>query len=284
MINFVQEIETALSTSIVNHQSLHGGSISRVYGVKLADRRQAAVKVADNPETDLSIEGAMLDYLRAHAPIPVPRVLYCTPSLLVMEYVDGDSRLGTMEQRHAAELVAALHSVTAPRFGFDQDTVIAQIRQPNPQTDRWVDFFRDQRLMYMAHLAYESGELSASVLSRIEKLATRLDSLLTEPVAPALLHGDLWTTNILARGGQIVGFIDPAIYYGHPEIELAFSTLFGTFSTPFFKEYHTLNPIEPGFFEERRDLYNLYPLLVHVRLFGGGYVGSVNNILNKFGV
>ena len=92
----------------------------------------------------------------------------------------------------------------------------------------------------------------------------------------------LWTTNILAQDGRITGFLDPAIYYAHPEIELAFSTLFGTFGQPFFTWYRQLWHMVPGFFEERRDIYNLYPLLVHVRLFGGGYVGAVDQILKKY--
>lgn len=284
MTILAQQIESALGVGITETRRLHGGSIGAVYAVTLADGRQAAVKVADSSNTDLSIEGDMLTYLAQHAPIPVPQVWHKSRDLLIMEYVEGDSRLGTMEQRHAAELVAGLHSVSAPHFGFSRDTVIAQIHQPNPPTARWVDFFREQRLLYMARVAYDDGELSAALLARIDALAAKLDSLIGEPAAPALLHGDLWTTNILARSGQIVAFIDPAIYYGHPEMELAFSTLFGTFSTPFFKAYQDLSPIEAGFFAERRDLYNLYPLLVHVRLFGAGYVGSVSNILSKFGV
>lgn len=95
--------------------------------------------------------------------------------------------------------------------------------------------------------------------------------------------GDIWSRNVLARNGRVVGLIDPAIYYGHPEAELAFITLFNTFGDAFFQRYHALRPIAAGFFEERRDLYNLYPLLVHVRSFGGGYVHSVDQILRRFG-
>ena len=94
----------------------------------------------------------------------------------------------------------------------------------------------------------------------------------------------MWTGNILCRGDRIAGFVDPAVYYGDAEIELAFSTLFGTFGQPFFRRYQELRPLEPGFFEQRRDLYNLYPLLVHVRLFGGSYVDSVDRTLSRFGV
>ena len=89
---------------------------------------------------------------------------------------------------------------------------------------------------------------------------------------------------MLFRSGKIAGLVDPAIYYGDREIELAFGTLFGDLTPAFFDRYGEIFPIQPGFFEERRDLYNLYPLLVHVRLFGGSYVGSVDRILTRFGV
>ena len=99
-----------------------------------------------------------------------------------------------------------------------------------------------------------------------------------------MLHGDLWGGNILCHDDKIAGLIDPAIYYGDREIDLAFGTLFGDLTPEFFKQYDEVSKIEPGFFEERRDLYNLYPLLVHVRLFGGSYVDSVDQTLSRFGV
>ena len=120
-------------------------------------------------------------------------------------------------------------------------------------------------------------------MKRLETLAGRLGRWISEPAHPSLLHGDMWTGNLLCRDGRIAGFIDPAIYFGDPEIELAFSTLFGTFGRAFFARYASLRELKPGFFEERRDLYNLYPLLVHVRLFGGSYVSSVDRTLTQFG-
>ena len=110
-----------------------------------------------------------------------------------------------------------------------------------------------------------------------------LDRWLVEPARPSLIHGDMWGGNVLARGGRIAGFVDPAIYYADPEIELAFSTLFSTFSDAFFERYGALRPLRPGFFEQRRDLYNLYPLLVHSRLFGGPYPDAVARTLDRFG-
>lgn len=137
-------------------------------------------------------------------------------------------------------------------------------------------------LLYMTNIARLSGNLSLEFYRRLEKFAENLEKFLIEPDAPSLIYGDMWGGNILALNGKIAGFVDPAIYYAHPEIELAFSTLFGTFGQAFFDAYQELRPIEPGFFSERRDIYNLYPLLVHVRLFGGGYASQVDSILSRF--
>jgi len=120
-------------------------------------------------------------------------------------------------------------------------------------------------------------------MTRLEKLAGRLGDWIDASAAPSLIHGDMWTGNVLCNHGRISGFVDPAIYYADAEIELAFSTMFGTFGDAFFGRYGEHRPLRPGFFEERVDLYNLYPLLVHVRLFGGSYVGSVDRTLARFG-
>jgi fructosamine-3-kinase len=135
----------------------------------------------------------------------------------------------------------------------------------------------------MADQAIQRGQLPPPIRARIDKLAANLDRWLLEPDAPSLIHGDIWTTNVLADNQRITGFLDPAIYYAHAEIELAYITLFNTFGAPFFERYTADRPLAPGFFAERRDLYNLYPLLVHVCEFGGGYVGSVDRILRQYG-
>jgi fructosamine-3-kinase len=119
------------------------------------------------------------------------------------------------------------------------------------------------------------------MLGRIEKLAMRIEDYLIEPAFPSLLHGDLWTGNVLVRQGRVAGFVDPAIYCGSPEVELAFATLFGTFGESFFEVYEETMPLEPGFHELRSDLYNLYPRLVHVRLFGAGYLAGIEATLAR---
>lgn len=264
-------------------RALSGGCIGDVYRLDFADGAPLVAKVGDGDSDGLALEGAMLTYLREHSRLPVPDVLHADDTLLLMSYIPGDSHLDAPAQAHAAALLADLHSVRGPAYGFGYPTLIGGLHQPNPENASWLAFFREQRLLYMADEAAHTGRLPPALLARVQRFADALDRWLEEPVHPSLIHGDMWTTNILAQGGRITGFVDPAVYYAHPEIELAFSTLFNTFGAPFFEQYHALRPIEPGFFEVRRDIYNLYPLLVHVRLFGGGYAQSVDAILRRLG-
>jgi fructosamine-3-kinase len=274
-------IEQVTGRRIASSRPLSGGCIGEVYRLHLSDGSDWVAKIG-TPGSGLALEGRMLGHLRDHG-APAPEVLHADDTLLLMTCLPSGDSLGPRVQEHAAHVIAALHDNTGPTFGFDWDTVIGGLHQPNPKTDCWVPFFRDRRLMFMAGEAARVGRLPPAMLARVEALAARLDDYLEEPAHPSLLHGDLWTGNVLAHEDRVSGLIDPAIYWGHPEIELAFSTLFGTFNEIFFNRYHELRPIRPGFFEERRDLYNLYPLLVHVRLFGAGYLGGVERILRRMG-
>jgi fructosamine-3-kinase len=277
------QIEAALGVAPATIGPLGGGCIAEVYHVRLADGRQVVVKVDRTANPQLALEGYMLRYLAEHSRLPLPAVLHSADHLLIIQFLPGSSRISDAAQRHAADLLADLHNVSADAYGHERDTLIGSLSQPNPWTASWLEFFRDQRLLYMGRLAAQAGRLPAPLLLRLERLAGHLDQWLVEPERPSLIHGDIWTGNILAQHGRITGFIDPAIYYADAEIELAFTTLFGSFGQPFFERYQALRPLRPGFMEIRRDLYNLYPLLVHVRLFGGGYVASVERALQQFG-
>jgi fructosamine-3-kinase len=281
--NLREAIQAATGQAPVNLSPLLGGCIGQVYRAEMPGNAPLAVKVSNPPDPRLRLEGWMLGYLRQHTLLPLPEVMHSDDHLLLMTFLEGESRFEAAAQAHAAELVAGLHSLRADHFGLERDTLLGGLYQPNPPTPDWIPFFRDQRLLYMAGEAHQGGLLPARLYGRLKTFAGHLERFLEEPEHPSLIHGDLWTTNLLATGGRITGFLDPAIYYAHPEIELAFTTLFGTFDAPFFERYHALRPIEPGFFEVRRDIYNLYPLLAHVRLFGAGYVGAVERILSRLG-
>jgi len=281
--NLEERISNALGIRVRSVVSLSGGCIGEVYQASLENGEAVVVKVDRRTQPCLDIEGYMLEYLAEHTPLPVPNVRSSAPGLLIMEYLPGDSRFSVEAERHAAELLAATHDVRAEQFGLERGTLIGSLTQPNRWTASWLEFFREQRLLHMAEIARRDGPLPPAVFKRLQAFAQRLDDFLEEPPYPSLLHGDVWTTNVLAQHGRITGFLDPAVYYGHPEIELAFITLFSTFGRSFFDRYEELRPIRPGFLERRRDIYNLYPLLVHVRHFGLGYLGGIESTLGRLG-
>lgn len=275
-------IEAITGRRPVSLAPLAGGCIGQVLRADFSDGAPIVAKLG-GADSRLDQEGGMLTYLADHSRLPVPEVISAAPDLLLMSYFDGRDAVTPAAEAHAAELLADLHEVSADRFGFETATLIGGLVQPNPWADDWVGFFAEQRLLYMGRLALDAGRLPAAIFARLEKFAGQLERWLTSASRPSLIHGDMWGGNVLCHGGRIAGFVDPAIYYADAEIELAFATLFNTFGPAFFEAYQGRRPLAPGFFEERRDIYNLYPLLVHVRLFGGSYVASVETILAGFG-
>ncbi|MEM8688429.1 MAG: fructosamine kinase family protein [Pseudomonadota bacterium] len=281
-----EHLEAVLERSIRRCHSLSRSWGLEVIKVELVGGAPVLVK-AGTPTLPghLESEAFMLRELAVQSELPVPGVLHCEPTLLVMEWIDNDGAPRTpAHEHHAAELLARLHSHKSARFGYGRNTVIGGLLQPNGEQESWVAFFAHKRLLYMARLALSAGALEAGELSRIEALAGRLARYLDEPAHACLLHGDLWQGNILAKGDKIVGLIDPAIYFGHREIELAFTTLFGTFGDRFFDAYSAFYELDQDFFALRKDIYNLYPNLVHATLFGRSYVPAVLRVLDRLGV
>ncbi len=252
-----------------------------VLAVDMPDGTRFAAKLSDG-KVDLSVEAWMLETLARRSALPVPPVVHGAPELLVLGWIEHDGGgLGAHGCADLAQHVAALHGCAGARYGLERDTLIGPLAQPNPPGDDWPAFFRDHRLLHMAGVARDAGALPEPLHRRVLRLAERVENLLAPAAPPTLIHGDLWSGNLLLRGGRVAGFVDPACYYADPEIELAFGTLFGPFDRAFFDAYRTHRPIRDGFFEARRGLYLLYPLLVHVRLFGGGYVGQVERELAR---
>ena len=277
-------VEVSLGERLKSARPMGGGCIGEVYKVELEDGTPLVAKVDREGESHLEREAYMLRYLREKSELPVPEVYHGSGTLLLMEFVEGSSRFSDRAERHAAELLAALHSITMDTYGHERDTLIGSLDQPNPLTEDWVEFFREHRLLYLARVANEAGRLPAGDLRRVERLAERLEDLIGEPNPPALIHGDVWSANVLAKGDRIAAFLDPALYYADPEIELAFISLFNSFGGTFLEHYAEIRGIDRRFFETRRDLYNLYPLLVHVYFFGGGYLDTVRSSLGRFDV
>lgn len=278
MSNAAERIAHAVGRPVESMTPLTGGSVARVFLVSLARGGRVVAKLGDG----LEAEAWMLRQLASHTVLPVPHVVHAEDDLLLLDYVPAGGGITPAVEIHAADLLAGLHTVSWHSFGAERDTVIGGLPQPNPPGHVWRDFFRDHRLLFMARTALAAGRLPSAVMARIETLAGRLDRWIDGPEQPALIHGDCWGGNVLVRGERVAAFIDPALYYADPEIELAFTTLFGTFGDTFFARYAEHHPPRPGFWEARRELYLLYPLLVHVRLFGGSYVDDVTRIVGRF--
>jgi fructosamine-3-kinase len=276
-------IRVVIGVTPVIVEPFSGGCVGDAFRVHLSDGTSIAAKVDELGNQKLDLEAYMLRYLAEHSRLPVPAVLFADDRLLLIEFLPGRSSYTAGAQQRAAELLADLHSISAPEFGMQRDTMIGGLHQPNPKAQLWLEFFRDRRLMHMGREANRAGRFPDEMLHRLERFCADLSRWIGEPDAPSLIHGDAWAGNILAEGERITGFLDPAIYHADPEIELAFTTLFGTFGEPFFRRYSEIRPLLPGFWEERKDIYNLYPLLVHVRLFGGSYISSVQETLRRFG-
>ena len=285
-----KKIEKALGSPMVKSRPLRGGDIADVSLITLADDRQFVAKRPrmDQPDTT-ACEKMMLTYLAKQSALPVPKVQYQTRELLVMDYIHHTGTdNATAVAEDAAKHIAHLHAVEhlprrgKPKYGFDKDTYIGPLVQQNKPADCWVDFFREHRLMAMAESSHRTQKLPLDILKKVHSFAGKLDQFLPKDPKASLLHGDLWAGNMLVDGDHVAAFIDPAISYGHHEMDLAFIDLMGGFDTAFFDAYSALSSIDQDFWDTRKRIYQLWPLLVHVRIFGGGYVQQVDSILDHF--
>ena len=282
------KLAKALGGRIIKSRALAGGDIGDVSLLTLENHTEAVAKrpCADQPDTT-AVEAMMLKHLSKQSALPVPKVLVQSNSMLVMSYIPNK---GITDPIRAAEStaghIANLHKVRPksrkPFYGFEKETVIGPLPQINTPTENWCKFFTEHRLLGMAKSCMNVSRFDAEFMDRLKKLASKLPDMLPATPESSLLHGDLWAGNILVDGVKAVGFIDPAISYGHREMDLAFVAVMGGLDPAFFDAYHALYPIDAGFHEERKALYQLWPLLVHVRLFGGRYRGQIETILEQF--
>lgn len=271
-------LAAALGTTVESTAELSGGNVGTVYRVDTADGRTLAAKVGD---TSLSIEARMLEYLDRESPLPVPSVRFASDDLLVMDYVEGDGQWTAATERDVAGHVAAMHECSADAYGFPFETLSGPFTQQNSWTDSWVEFFRESRLLAFAERAHEEGSLPVETLTRVHSLADRLEEWLVEPDAPALIHGDLWRGNLVVAGESLQAVLDPAIYFGHDELELAYAA--NSFGDAFFERYRERRGIGPGF-EQRRQVYDAFHTLENVRFFGRDRLDDLCELLDELGV
>lgn len=222
------------------------------------------------------IEAKMLTLLGKF--VHTPKVYKVEDGSIIMEYIQDNC---VLDEEKAARSIAHLHTQHTQTYGMEFDTTIGPFLQPNTQSDSWVEFYANQRVLYMGREALKDGSLRQTHYAKLEKLCEKLPSLIPDGPKASLLHGDIWGGNVLCHNNELY-LIDPALYYGHNEVELAFIMMFDTFGKKFFDAYNEIVPIEKEFFEYRYMIYQIYPYLVHVRIYGGSYLSALERILSRF--
>jgi fructosamine-3-kinase len=276
-------VAQALGVKVVASRTLEGGDINEAFAVDLADGHTVFVKTNTTaPRSMFLAESRGLSWLAEATALRIPRVLAVGnssdgPAFLVLEHIRSAARARDFDEALGRGL-AALHRYVAPTFGLDHDNFIGRLPQRNVPRPTWAAFYRENRLQPQLARAVERGLASPAMRRGMERVMETLEVLVGPTEPPARLHGDLWGGNLLADEWGAPCLIDPAVYGGHREMDLAMMRLFGGFGPRVFAAYHEAFPLATGH-EERLPLYQLYPLLVHVNLFGKSYVPSVEEAL-----
>lgn len=256
-------------------------ALSQNVRVQTASGRDLFVKRVQRGEDGMSeAEARGLKALRESKACRVPDVVAVAPGWLVLEWIESAPRTPLFGEQLGRGL-AVLHKVTASRFGFDSANFCGLTPQTNEWSHDWVDFFRIRRLGFQRQLLERSGCISQTLRQALLKVERRLESWLEPNSTPSLVHGDLWGGNCIADESGRPVLIDPAVYFGCREVDLAMTELFGGFSQAFYGAYREAWPLAPGY-EDRRDLYNLYHILNHANLFGGGYLQQAEAMARRY--
>lgn len=279
-------LETALGAKVADVRPVYGGDINQTAQVTLHGGDRVFVKWNQGARPGFfEAEAHGLRVLAEPGVIRVPAVLAVSdrPAFLAMEWID-EARGGYDREDFAEQFgreLALLHCATDAAHGLERDNYIGSLPQPNDRSSSWVAFYREQRIGAQTAIARDRGQLPRGREAALTRLQEWLEVFLDDAaIAPSLLHGDLWSGNYMVGAGGVPVIIDPAVYYGHREIDLAMSELFGGFPARFYQAYHETYPLDG--YEQRRLLYQLYPLMVHMNLFGGGYGSRVDAIVKHY--
>ena len=250
--------------------SVKGGDINEATMVRLVDGRTIFIKSHASPPPGMfAAEAAGLDWLK-DGPLRVPRVIAVADDWLALEWIELE---GKPDPAALGRGLARLHAVGAPSFGLDEPNFLATLPQDNTPERDWPTFYVERRLRPL----FKRANLGLD--RELDALRERRH-VFGPPEAPARLHGDLWWGNVSSIGGEPV-ILDPAVYGGHREIDLAMLALFGGLPDELTSAYDEINPLADGW-RERIPLHQLYPLAAHACLFGGGYGAQVKSTLARF--
>lgn len=281
------QLESLLGARLTGAKPLSGGDIHRAFRLSAADGREWFLKTNTAPQAAamFKTEAQGLALLGASRSVRTPKISGYGATAdghayLVLEYIAPGYKNRLFWENFGRGL-ASLHGNTSERFGFAHDNFIGSLPQSNTRHETWAAFYAEERLWPQMLLAREQGYFDKNTETQLDRLCQQLAWRCPQET-PALTHGDLWNGNFLCdTAGQPV-LIDPAAAFAHREMDLAMSRLFGGFDAAFYAAYEEAWPLEPGF-DQRVEIYQLYYLLVHVNLFGGGYVARVKEILKRWG-
>jgi protein-ribulosamine 3-kinase len=270
-------VQSAIQKNVLSLSPLSGGSIASSYRVELENKQSLFVKVSPQ-HLDMFMKEAngLLELQKTNA-IRIPEIIFVNEDILILEFlpVSSPTRRTLFFEQFGKQL-AKVHRCTSEQFGFYENNFIGSAPQKNlPLMSSWKDFFAINRLEFQFHLAEQNGYNDQEIVSLFHKLEQQIDRLIPDDgESPALLHGDLWSGNYLCLENDVPAIIDPAVYYGHREADLAMTMLFGGFSEAFYDSYHEAFPLNDGW-KRRCEIYKLYHLLNHLNLFGEGYYSQV---------
>lgn len=279
-------VEVALGKRITRAARVPGGDINDAFELRLVDGSRVFLKSnRAEPAGMFAAEAQGLEFLRQATALRVPKVLVCSadgeqPGFLLLEFVHSAEPRPDFDEQLGRGL-AALHRFGAENFGFGQSNFIGRLPQSNRVHASWSDFYREERLDPQLCAASRAGLAPNRLRRDFERLFRVLPELVGADEPPARLHGDLWSGNVHKDEYGAPTLIDPAVYGGHREVDLAMMRLFGGFGERAFSAYSEAFPLSPGYLA-RVPLYQLYPLLVHVNLFGGSYLSSVAAALAEY--
>ncbi len=275
----------SIQTHIYKHLKQHtiskksiGTGLFEAYQARLSDNKLVFIKYQSTANEQLIHEGYELTLLGKT--IHTPKVLGSCRHCLILEWIETAPN-PNLQTQIGLEL-GRLHKNTQAYFGFGFDNKIGQTPQPNAVNQNicnWTEFYWQYRLLHQIEIACQNALLSQKERQQLLKIENILPKLFDDDIQPVLLHGDLWSGNVLS-GKNHPYFIDTASYYGHSEMDFALTFMFGGFSQDFYHAYQTINPFKPGF-DERKPLYTLYHYLNHLNLFGGSYHSRVMECANR---
>jgi fructosamine-3-kinase len=268
---------------ISEQQQVFGGDINQTFQLQ-TNNGPFFLKLNDGSLKDMfEKEFAGLELLHQTKTIKIPApVLYGSfenQVFLVIEFIQKGNLPGNFWQTFAHQL-AVLHKNSNEQFGLTDNNYIGSLHQQNKFYNNWSEFYATQRILPLIELAFNQNKCNKEDVQQAEKLCSRFNDLFAEE-KPSLIHGDLWSGNFMCDENGEPVIYDPAVYYGNREMDIAMSLLFGGFDKSFYEYYNEAFPLEPNW-KERVQLCQLYPLLVHLILFGGHYYNSVMNIIKIY--